>query len=213
MSDRLRYMVYRSYPPSERPEPDEQIIFYGWTRNKDLLKAFFQQRDHSKYICKKMYDDEITYVYDELLEGAARMIDVLPLKSAKDRKEYTFITTLSEMQEAEFKIQRLIHDIPSLKNFRGDGNYMEIAYNLKPKWKNLLEKIGYQIPEFDELFPYADYHDDPTDIRNVEEEIMTAYDHTEYLNGKIPGLETIKAQHMRQFYSLELFVRVLSEDL
>ena len=102
MDDSYRYMVYRKYSKKERPSatPSERIVFYGWTRSKDIIKAFTTQRDKNKYKVVKVYDDDLDrsgskdadYALDDELA-----IDFIILPIASSKETVTLFVTSREL--------------------------------------------------------------------------------------------------------------------
>lgn len=226
MEEKYKYIVYRVYKKSERPEVSERYMFYGWTESKSVIKVFLKQRNKKKYEVLKMTDEEVIFNIpnsDEVITYDT-MIDFVKLRSAKTDEEIYFFTTLTEMKEAEISIQRLFHDMSSIDKIRdkGDGrNYLNMIFNLDDYYLSALFYIGYRPPEIDVIFPSASELDNFSTLYEVEESIEDAYsgvaDHPiDDMDGRfrnIPGLLTIEDVASKLIYSIESFVMVLKDNL
>jgi len=89
MSNEKLYIIYRVYNKKDRPDNDVGPILYGWSNNKNVVKAFMNQRDKNKYYVEKMSDANI----NEIMEGSYNdldvnnMIEYIKLISYKTHKE------------------------------------------------------------------------------------------------------------------------------
>ena len=222
MDEGLKYLIYRIYSAKERPEMNERSVFYGWTSSKKVAKVFLKQRDKNKYQVIKMNDDEIiqNIPYSDEIITIESMIDFVKLRSAKTHEEIYFFTTLREMKQTEIDIQRMFHDMSSIANIKGNGNYLNMIFNLDEYYLSALFYIGYRPPELDILFPSADERDNFSTMYDVEESIEDAYDgmiehppETSERYQSIPGLMTINDVASKIIYSIESFIKVLKNDL
>lgn len=214
MSKDWRYVVYRHYSEKEQADPDFRNVLYGWSYHKSIVKLFLKQRDPHKYHVTKLTDDEIYRIYSEEFQDTLKMIDVLYLPSSKLPGTFCLYMTQAEVQSAEKRIQMYIHSIPSLDNFPHgyDNNYLELFINFIPRYSQALDELGYRIPDLDIMYPSEDYHDDPSDFRNIEEQIDKAYSMRDVPRGTPAGLTQLGADNSI-LYSLEAFVKVLAEDM
>ena len=217
-----KYLVYRIYTNKERPDIENRSVFYGWTNSKKVIKVFLKQRNKNKYKVIKMNDEEIIYniPYSDEIITPDSMIDFVKLRSAKTHEEIYFFTTLQEMKEAEIKIQKHFHDMSSIANIQGNGNYLNMIFNLDDYYLNALIYIGYRPPELDILFPSSDERDNFSTMYDVEECIEEAYsgmvEHppdTAERYQSVPGLITIEDVASKIIYSIESFIKVLKNDL
>ncbi len=213
------YLVYRVYSKKERPEHEAREHFYGWTNNKNVIKAFFQQRDKNKYQVYKTDLEEIGEKFaDNNLESNS-FIDYLPLKFASTGEEIKFFMTTDEMQEAEVGIQRYFREKCELVTIdRGKTRLLNLFMNLDDYYADALEYIGFIPPEVNELFPTANPLED--NIEDIEDMLSDGYDtyygapveRTEHLT-KAPGLCMLDKVYMKILYSVESFVKVLRKEL
>lgn len=217
MKDDQRYLVYRVYSKKERPNINSngRIIFYGWTNNKNVIKAFFQQRDKSKYRVYKTNLEELGEKFSENDLELNNFIDYLPLKFVSSGEKINFFLTMDEMQEVEVKIQRYFREKCELVAIdEGKMNLLNLFLNLDDYYADALEYIGFIPPEINALFPSADPDDD------IEYNISVGYD--TYYGAPVerfkhlsaaPGLNMIDKVYMKILYSVESFVKILKEDL
>lgn len=212
------YIVSRVFSRKERPNPADRRVFYGWSDNKNTIKAFLKQRDPKKYECTK-YDSEefpengIDGVIDNPTEC---MIDYTKLKFSSNKQEIMFYTTMRELMEAEKRIQNRFHEMCSIS----DVQILKLYLSLDPYYLEALQLIGFIPEEVDELFDSADPSDDLNGIQRTLSEIETAYGGEvmppsecpwKYMNP--PGLGTISSIGSKILYSVENFVTALRDDL
>lgn len=212
-------MIFRVYTKDERRDPDTRAIFYGWTRNKSVLKGFFSQRDKKKYKVIKMTDEFIAEQFSEDNTDQDTCIDILKIKTIEG-EEVSLFATSREIHQAEIDIQRLFHDKSSLENIKGNGNYISMLLNLDEYYSSALELIGYRPMEVDILFQSADPNDSYNGLYKTEEEIHDAYDgiytypdDNEERGLRVEGLSSIEDISSRVIYSLESFIKVMKDDL
>jgi len=222
MSNEKLYIIYRVYNKKDRPDNDVGPILYGWSNNKNVVKAFMNQRDKNKYYVEKMSDANI----NEIMEGSYNdldvnnMIDYIKLRSSKTHEEICFFMTSNEMQEVEKRIQRYFRDLCSISNIIGNGKYLEMYMYLDRYYIDALELIGYRPPEISVICQSADYRDDPGDIVGITMLIEDAYSGVnispseifEHRN-KLPGLSTLYDISSKILYSIESFIKVMIDDL
>jgi len=216
------YVVYRVYDKKERPGENTEPIVYGWSRSKNVIKAFLSQRTPSKY-----YVDKIRGDAEEIVDGyyndldTENMINYVKLKSVanKDEDVHLFMTA-NEMQEAEKRIQRYFRDLCCLSEIKGKGDYLGMFLNIHEYYADALELIGFRPPEISAMCPAADYRDDPGEIIGITELIEEAYSGATISpsesfsnNTRLPGLSTLPDVASKILYSIESFIKVLREDL
>ena len=218
-TDRL-FLVYRVYSAKERPDTsrDARMVFYGWTYNKNVIKALFTQRDKSKYYVVKTDKEEIGDNYAENMLEYDSMIDYIPLKFASTKEEIKFFTTKEEMQQAEIRIQRMFREMCNLVD-RDKGNIilLTLFMNLKDYYAFPLEYIGFQPPEINDLFQSMDAESSLEDIEDLitdgySSALQSPYEEIVHSN-KIPGLTFLGNTYLKILYSVESFIKVLKEDL
>lgn len=216
-----KYLVYRIYHKSERSDDTDRSRFYGWSTNKNIIKAFRKQRNQKKYKIIKMSENEISKTFSEDIDDIDAMIDYIKLRSVKTNEKMTLFLTLNEMRETEKKIQRMFLDQASLSRIQGTGNYLQMFLHLDNYYADALYFIGFRPREVDDLFPSADYHDDYSSIEKIEEEIDAAYEEMYQFPREIVkkttesavGLAVIEDASNKIYYSLESFIKVMKDDM
>ena len=219
MKDDHIYLVYRVYSKKERPDYNSRIIFYGWTNSKNVIKAFFQQRNKSKYYVCKTSMEELGERFSENNLEYNNFIDYLPLRFVSTGEKINFFMTIDEMHEAEIKIQRYFREKCELVTIdKGKTHLLNLFMNLDDYYVNALEYIGFIPPEINELFPSANPLED--NIEDIEDMISDGYDtyygapaeHLEHLSTP-PGISIMDKVYTKILYSVESFVKILKEDL
>jgi hypothetical protein len=216
------YLVYRLFKKGIDDDYNSRSIFYGWSLNKSVVKAFLSQRTKGKYEVATIYgnpDAVISGDFNDLEQS--NMINYIKLKSVKSKDQELFLfMTSEEMMEAEIRIQRYFRDLCSLNDIKGKGNYVEMFMNLNEYYSDLLDYIGFRPPEISSMCAYADYRDDPGDITGVETIINYAYSgeiigpsETYENNTSLPGLSALTDVASKVLYSFENFVKVLRDEL
>lgn len=214
------YLVYRVYSKKERPDyNNNRITFYGWTNNKNVIKAFFQQRDKSKYRVYKTCMEELAERFSENNLESNNFIDYLPLRFVSTGEKINFFMTVDEMQEAEIKIQRYFREKCELVTIdRGNTILLNLFMNLDNYYADALEYIGFIPPEMNDLFPTANPLED--NIEDIEDLISDGYD--TYYGAPVerldhlstaPGISMMDKVYTKILYSVESFVKILKEDL
>lgn len=215
------YLVYRIYSQEERPDISDRSIFYGWSKDKSMIKVFVEQRSKKKYkVCKiddndisKIYPNEITCPIDD-----EHMIDFIILQSSSTGDEYHFFTTAYELCNTEKLIQRMVREHISLGDNQYSFKLVNLFYNLDEYYLKALLYIGFKPEDLDILFPSADYHDDINNIQTTYDEIDDAYNTNskniiESLKRRPGGLMNFEDVSNKIVYSLESFIKVLKNDL
>jgi hypothetical protein len=224
MDDNI-YLVFRKYKKKEVQGTDRYVL-YGWTKSPHVVSAFQLQRDNKKYrVVQRDYDElknETTpFISDDLLIQR-NMIDYVELTSAQSGDKISLFTTANELNECEKKVQRLFHDLSSISNIKGKGDYLNMIINLDPYYRIPLFYIGYRPEELDILYPSADEQDNIASISYIEDCIDDAYDEIcditddnqeryHYIPGAM-GLDPANISS-KVIYSLESFIKVLANDM
>jgi hypothetical protein len=219
MDDDIHYLLYRVFSQKERPTlSDGNNYFYGWTNSKKIVKAFFKQRDKNKYVVFESTLDEIASRYSENDLRLEKKISFLKLKSAKTGEEFSIFMTSSEMCEAEKRIQRMAERHCYFLNIdekKGILHYIVLFINLKEKYQEALNYIGYRPPEMQSMFDSV-----REERAEIEECIDLAYGESlnprEYYHDpqeNVPGLSTLSDVSKMILYSVESFVKVLKDDM
>jgi hypothetical protein len=216
MKEKLFYLIYRIHN-----EDDEDIAYlFGWTNSKIVAKAFLTQRDPKKYTMYKRGEDDLIAEFSESIPVDELRIDYVKLKSSSTGESILFLTTLSELQEAEKKIQAMFRELCSLdricktKDAKDLMYYFSMFMNLRDDYAEALYNIGYRPKEYSMLF------DSETDANDMEETIEYSYTEGMYLSEWNRSSRTmLPAQTLMEdisnivIYSLESFVKVLYQDL
>ena len=210
------YVILRKYSEKERPGSSlkERVILYGWTNKKNVVNAFFGQRDRSKFILRKFNREELNDIFCENELYPESLIDYIELYSINSEDKIPFFTTKYELMSAEKKILRLFSDASKLVE-RDDGNtrLLNMYMNLSDNYKDALDYIGFRPPELDAIFDNAS--------KDTEEELEDIIDcaYSEYPQElyekmrELPGVDHLPQDYQKVIYSLEAFIKVLSEDM
>lgn len=213
----MYYMIYRRYSKKERPDTPKngRSIFYGWTQSKSVAKAFISQRDKNKYNIYKINSEEIGDLYSENYSDTAKEIDYIKLTSAATGDEIMFLTTAEEENSAEKKIQSYFKDLCRLVDKdNGNTTLLNMYLNLKDKYQDMLEYVGFNPPEVNYLFDASDPDDDIDDIIDSAYEGYSEYPCEEYKHQSyLPGATMLPEVSQKILYSVESFIKVLKEDL
>lgn len=212
MNDRL-YLVYRRYSQIERPRrrANERTIFYGWTKSKNVVKAFFAQRSKHKY---DVVETDLEEIGEKLSENSLNpddMIDFIVLHFAGSKESIQFFMTKREMFEAEIRIERYFRDMCNLvTRDKGNTTLLLMYMNLLEYYTDALEFIGFSPPEIDDLNGTdSSYYD------LFEESIERAYEESpydEYERWQEPPGSSANPR-AKFVYSIESFIKVLRDDL
>jgi len=215
------YIVYRVFSRKERPWFSDTSRIYGWTNNKQVLKAFMQQRDSKKYVSYEMDKEEIGEIFSSTHLPIESMIDMTSsLKSSSTGETIAFFSTANEFTEAQKRIHRIFIDLSSLSNIESkkkDTEYfVKMFLGLKEKYIEALHYIGYRPKEIDILF---DSVEDQMSKVEVIHRLDTAYEsfgprEWDYVHGDMQlGYSVLEDVSEKIIYSLESFVKALREDL
>jgi len=219
------YLVYRIYTKKERPNVKDRSIFYGWSKNKSIINAFMNQRTKSKYMSIKLYSDDprLENMRSDYIDEH-HMIDFVILHSSADPLiNIKFFTTTNEMMNTEIQIQRLFHESSPLSNIDPDeiSVYVNMMLNLKDKYFDALDFIGFRPQEIDQLYDSSDEKDNFNNLEDIENQITEAYEDSMYQcsEGIIKGYREPFGSNViddiasKVIYSIESFVKVLKDDL
>ena len=215
--DKKYYMVYRVFSNKERPGVKDNSVIYGWTGNKNILKAFFKQRDDKKYMVinvrKSQFEEAFhTYNHDTSDEY---MINILPLKSAKTHEVFNLFMTKNEMIEVEKKVQRIFDDLSSLEDIEGKdiAYYVNMIVNLHESYYDALFYLGYRPKEIEAVFDSCnDESLYPSTNHSFEGMQCEEFYNDQYINQskELLALQDVAGKIV---YSIESFVKVMREDL
>lgn len=220
MKDDIIYLIYRVYSKKERPDHNRANMkwFYGWTNNKSVLKAFFNQRNKSKYQVVKINLEEIGEIFSENGMDPDLYIDYVPLRFASSHEEIHFFTTINELKETEVRIQRYFREKCELvTRDKGRCRLLNILINIDEYYGDALEYIGFIPPEINDLFPSPNLGDNIEDIEDLIEDGYNSYlgspgekpDHMK----NVPGSMFMDKIYTKILYSVESFIKILKEDL
>lgn len=219
MSDK-RYMVYRVYTKKERSDPNERVVLYGWTSDKNVLKAFLAQRDEKKYTYMRIDQEDIGKYFDENVDDTDIQIDIIWVKSAGSREDVPLFTTMDELNNAEKDIQKYFRNLASFEDIEGDGDYVQMVIHLDEYFASALFYLGYRPQDIDYMYPSASDEDSFSGLSTAEREIDWAYDgmmqspQEEYHPLKKPlGLYTLSDVSSKILYSLENIIKAMRDNL
>lgn len=222
MKDEKIYVIHRIYNKDEiRYNNSSKSRIYGWSNNKNIIKAFISQRNKNKYYVEKMYgsSEEILDGYYNDLDNE-NMINYIKLKSVNSDQEFYLFMTAVEMQEAEINIQKYFRDLCCISDIEGRGNYLEMFMNIDRYYSDALDFIGYRPPEISAMYQSMDPTDDPGDIIGITELIENAYSgscispYEDMRNSCKPlGLLMFTDVASKILYSIESFIKVLRDEL
>lgn len=222
MKEKYKYLVYRAYSRKERPyvSSNDRLVLYGWTANKNVLDAFFEQRDKKKYRVKKTTDEEIKEVLNTEM-SPDMMIDFIDLKSASTGEIVKFFMTQMELISTEKNIQHYFQDLSRLVDRdNGKKKLLELYLNLDEYYIDALQYLGFNPPELSDLFDSVDYLDSPSGFMDIDGLIDGAYESIcdvpheyEYHQGIIPSIPMMENVNNKILYSVESFIRVLRDDM
>lgn len=223
MDDKLIYLVFRVYTDDERPgiEFNDRVILYGWSSSKDVIKAFFSQRNKSKYQVRKVYEEDLARVYSETDLSFDIMIDMVELKVAATNEKIMLLSTKNELRQAEKDIHKMFRNLASIIEKPGsDIKVLELFMNLDDYYAKALEYLGFRPSELDDMFDFCGYRGASTHEEMYEQEIDDAYsgsaEHPTEIykrDSRIPGLSVLTDISNKIIYSAESFIRVLRDQM
>lgn len=212
------YLIYRVHDPSIMRYSKKNLEYYGWSDSKIVVKAFLNQRTQGKYKSIKSNIEEVEDITQTLSEN--KEINFIKILSSKSKKEFTFFLTSSELMEIEMRIQKLFVDQSSILNLTKEGeliyNYCEAIMNLKKKYADALDIVGFQPPEIAELLDGDNSYGE--EYESFSDEMRRAYEHKEdyedYVKRKnrLPGSVLYLDVCRKVIYSLESFVKVCRDS-
>lgn len=210
------YLIYRVYGPKERTGEETNSWIYGWSSNKNVVKAFLKQRNKNKYLVFKMDEEEIAEKFSDNELPSNKMIDCIKLKSAGTQEEFLLFMTLDEMQECETKIQTMMAELCYVDRIDNDRikYYTNIILNIDDYYMDALHYIGYRPLEIECVFGSSE--ETVYDLIDIAYNGAIDYHPQEYYNHSnktLPGLSVIEDIANKILYSFEAFIKVLKEDL
>jgi hypothetical protein len=236
MRDEYYYIIYRVISRSEARDHywydmnvnDERKYFYGWTLNKNVVKAFIKQRDRKKYHVEVISKDDIEseeYVNLSIQLDRNNMINYICLKSSKDNEEYKLFITHEEMFECEKRILRIFRELSSLSKMlpkEEDNNqdklnyFIKIFTSLKDKYIDALHILGFRPFEIDARYDNINGEANIYDL--VDPMYDDYYDYNEFdfmitKPDELPEVTLTGDYWATMFYSLESFIKVLKDNL
>ena len=222
MKSDIYYFVFRYYDAIERPHstPDNRLAFYGWSQDKKIIKIFMSQRSPEKYKVVKKYKDSVPEAVLESWIDIATMIDFVMLPSVTTGNEVPLFITKQEMAEVEIKLRKYFKELPKLVEMaNGEITLLRMYTNLKDKYHDVLNIIGYQPNELKTL-----YDDSMSDeysesyIKDLYSEYATElqYENCRKFNhDEIPGRDWAIENDIsyKMIYSVESFIKIMKDDL
>lgn len=222
VSNDVYYLVFRNYSYKERPHstPDNRLEFYGWSQDKKVIKAFMIQRSKDKYKVVKKYKEMFPEAMLESWVDIETMIDFIMLPSVTTGNEVPLFMTKQEMSEVEIKLRKYFKELPKLVEMaNGEITLLRMYTNLKDKYHDVLNIIGYQPNELKTL-----YDDSMSDeysesyIKDLYSEYVTELgceDCRKIGHDEIPGRDWAIENDIsyKIIYSVESFVKIMKDDL
>lgn len=214
MKDENIYLIYRTYSKKMKKINNNKNYLFGWSKDKNAVKAFLMQRDENKYNVIKTNDDEIAKIYGENDLDEDLELDYVNLTFSSNGEIFPLYTTKNELGEIEISVQRYFKDLCRLDKYEISTveNIIKMLSNLKDIYEASLEMIGFRPPEMDALYP--GYDDEYDVMDNISDEIFTAY--SSYCVSRkhtIPGLDMLSDLSKKILYSVESFIKVNVEDM
>lgn len=217
MKEKRYWLIYRV---KDHKEDEMNARIYGWTDSKNALKAFSEQRDEKKYAIFEIEYQELEEKFNMGGLPDELKLDYLELTSVQTGDKIKLFMTMSEVGEVVKKIVRLFVDLSSLCNINfKDPNkevlyFMNLIMNLKPKYYDALEYIGYRPPEIEQYFDsitgtHEDMINETVDLAIAE----TVHPMRQRSPGEIPGASALDDVADKILYSLEAFIKVMRDDL
>jgi hypothetical protein len=191
--DERIYTVWR-YPTNNMMSPR----FFGWTKNKVLIKAFFEVRSKELYYYKVNTDEDIGTELDESVGTGDLELGIFSYQSSKSGKMMYLVSTEEERIKAENKILDMLSDLTSLA---WSDNFMQAIHAfqaLKPKYSEALQYIGYL----------------PKEMRLTGDEITNGNPNNyRFDNDDLVMIAEFPAISMGMVYSFEAVIKALREDI
>lgn len=219
MADK-RYLIYRVYTRKERADPNDRVILYGWTSDKNVLKAFLAQRNEKKYTYERIDQEEIGTYFDENVDDTDIRIDIIWVKSAASGEDFPIFTTMDELNNAEKDIQKYFRKLASFENIEGDGEYVQMVIHLDEYFASALFYLGYRPQDIDFMCDSCSEEDSFSGLAAAEREIDWAYSgamecpQEVYHPQKKPlGLNTLSDISSKIVYSLENIIKAMRDNL
>lgn len=229
------YLIYRRYNYGEKVAynyagtemivHEQHSVYYGWTTSKQMLRAFFKQRNHKKYTVDKIYEDELEdrslgFEDDDKLTKDYQL-DYTILQSREYNEKIYLICTSRELCEAEIQVQQKFSDMASLKYISGPSVllYLNMLLAIDPYYLDALFYIGYRPEEIDIQYDSVTDYDNFNDLGLVEDQITSVYEYHNIYDsypsiheGPI-GTKNVSSPFHQIIYSFESFISVMKSDM
>lgn len=198
-----KYMVFKLSKEEQSLSKINNSMFWGWTKSKAVIQAFKAQRNMKKYVIMKMDPEDMEKYFLEDMTDSETMIDYVELGDVISGKDVTFFTTKTELREAKKRIERLMREASSFETLPGNiTDYVNILVNLKDRFADALDVIGFDPPELAALDNWSDQYDDAAYISSLD---SCGVGHRWVKDTPRP-IE-------RVIYSLQSIIKVLRDDL
>lgn len=203
------YLIYRDRVP------------YGWTFSKSVLKSFLKQRNE-KYRFFKVDKSDLEKIFNADGTLSASMINEVQLKSVSTGTDFNLFLTLDELRNDEKLIQRLVRDEAKFVKVTSKcEQLLELVHmftHLKTNYASALYFLGYRPAEVESLLNSL------TETNEIDEIIDSAYEESwlppNLYNSilpsepsKLPSFNLMTDYYTKVIYSLESFIKILSNDL
>lgn len=189
------YIIFRVYPAGSEIENYQ----YGWSKNKNLVKAFMRQRDHHKYTVRKVYEHELKNSFKDGQLEKGRELDVLEIRSNSTGEKVTLIMTAAELTEAELKLVSLFENAPKLNAPKGLSLEPQVLLfqMLNDEYTEALDYFGFWPIQMESLYD------------SVESPDSASYSPSEF---DTPSIRNDSRDYIKCLESLEGLMMVLREE-
>ena len=174
------YMVFRVNPEKDRP------TYIGWTTDRNILKAFFCQRDERKY---RIREQEII---DDELKDNSLMDDCWELHLQMYRSNHT--DEMVPLVTTDLEILESVQSICEIFDSYSSGHFEMIYSILEREYRDALHIIGYH-PEYRD-----DTHDETFGLDGAG--MVELYQRLES-----------KGSARDEIFSLESFIKVMESNM
>lgn len=207
--DNIYYIIYRIYK-----NRDEH--YFGWTTDKNVLKGFIKQRSSKKYgfvrITEDEIEDKVPNTNGELSKSL--MINYIKLRSSRTGEEFIIFSTMSELREYEVKTHEFVQLLTALDTIDESriSFYVNLVLNLKQKYYDSLNYIGYRPKEIEELYDSMkgeEYYERIGDVY----ECMPCEEYYNMPLDRMPGLSVLDDVSDKIIYSIESFIKIMKDHM
>lgn len=188
---------------------------YAWTKKKDMLKCFFQERSRKKYrVIKARYIELERKFSDNPTRIDMYTLDFMKFPSHKDGLIYYILTTLEELRQYEYQCQDIFKYFSSIEKI--DQNrieyFLNLVGNIEKEYLDALNAIGYNPQEFEALFPGGE--DSMEWINHGIDASYEDLDIEEFRKERVlPGKNVSSDIPKKLIYSIESFIKIMKDEM